>query len=200
MNTLPIQTGKHVMKDMNGKPYKLGIFVGRFQVFHSGHEMMLSKGMELCEQVGIFVGSSQESGTLKNPFSYEMREEMLTKVLGGENVSIYPLPDIWIGNNSKWGEYVLENVMGHFGMTPDLFISGKEERRISWFDSVAGLAIAELYIPKSIDISATEMRRYMIDGDFETWKKYVNPVLWEDFDRMRDVVISSKDNLETGSI
>ena len=186
--------------DMNGKPYKLGIFVGRFQVFHTGHEMILRKGIELCSQVGIFVGSSQESGTLKNPFSYEMREEMLTKVLGEDNVSIYPLPDIWIGNNSKWGDYVLENVVERFGITPDLFISGKEERRISWFDSVAGLAIAELYIPKSIDISATQMREYMITGDYDSWKKYVNPVLWEDFDRMREIVISSKDNLETGSI
>ena len=184
---------------MSEKPFELGIFVGRFQVLHSGHEMMINKGLELCSRIGIFVGSSQESGTLKNPFSFEVRKEILTKVMGKE-AEIFPLPDIWIGNNSKWGEYVLDNVVKQFGRTPDLFISGKEERRINWFDSVAGLAISELYIPKSIDISATQMREYMISGDFDTWKQYVNPVLWDDFDMMREIVLNSKDNLETGSI
>ena len=55
---------------MNKKPYKLGVLVGRFQTFHTGHEEIIRKAIELCEQVWIFVGSSQESGTLKNPFSY----------------------------------------------------------------------------------------------------------------------------------
>ena len=59
------------------KPYKLGILVGRFQTIHAGHEKMVNTALQLCEQVGIFVGSSQEALTSKNPFSYEIREEML---------------------------------------------------------------------------------------------------------------------------
>ena len=48
------------------KPYKLGITVGRFQTFHKGHQVMIDKAIELCDKVGVFVGSSQESGTNKN--------------------------------------------------------------------------------------------------------------------------------------
>ena len=49
------------------KPFSLGIMVGRFQTLHIGHEQMIRTGLELCDEVGIFIGSSQESGTEKNP-------------------------------------------------------------------------------------------------------------------------------------
>lgn len=181
------------------KPYKLGITVGRFQTFHNGHRQMLQKAVELCDRVGVFIGSSQESGTNKNPFTYEMRKEILEKVFGG-SIEIYPLPDIGVGNNSKWGDYVIENVKERFGTSPDLLVSGKEERRIDWFDSVSGLLIAELYVPKTIDISATEMREMLCSGDFETWKKYSDERLWGSFETLREAVLASKDNTETSSI
>lgn len=181
------------------KSYELGILVGRFQTIHSGHEQMIRKAIELCNQVGILIGSSQESGTFKNPFSYELRRDMLTAIFGDE-VSIYPLPDIGVGNNAAWGEYVLDNVTAAFGRLPDLLVSGKEARRISWFDSVEGTSIAELYIPKAIDISASEMREHFVNNDLESWKQYTNPLLWDQYDKLRDIILASKENLETDSI
>ena len=90
---------------MKNKAFKLGIIVGRFQTFHTGHLYMVDKACAVCDRVGVFVGSSQESGTLKNPFTYEQRRDMLKKVFG-DSVIIYPLPDIGVGNNSRWGDYV----------------------------------------------------------------------------------------------
>ncbi|MDO4748340.1 MAG: adenylyltransferase/cytidyltransferase family protein [Eubacteriales bacterium] len=184
---------------MDNKIYKLGIIVGRFQVFHSGHEDMINTAISLCDKVGIFVGSSQESNTLKNPFSYETREKILKKVFS-DKVSVFPLPDIGVGNNSTWGDYVLKNVNERFGFSPDLLISGKESRRVDWFDSVNGLSIAELYIPKTIDISATQMREHLINNDFEEWKSYTNKELWDDYQMFRNIICECKNNLETDSI
>ncbi len=184
---------------MSKKPYKLGIIVGRFQNFHKGHEDVFNKAIELCDEVGVFIGSSQESGTSKNPFSYELRKAMLQKVFL-HSISIHPLPDIGVGNNSKWGDYVLQNVVKHFGTTPDLLISGKEERRLDWFDSVSGLSVAELYVPKTIDVSATVMRENLINDDLQEWKKYTNEKLWDDYDTLREIVVASKDNQDTDSI
>ena len=65
---------------MENKPFRLGITVGRFQTFHKGHQYMIDKAVALCESVGVFIGSSQESGTAKNPFSYETRERLLKKI------------------------------------------------------------------------------------------------------------------------
>lgn len=181
------------------KPYGLGILVGRFQTLHSGHEMIIDKACELCDEVGIFVGSSQESGTNKNPFSYELRRDILETVFGNR-VKVFPLPDLGIGNVPAWGDYVLENVKKRFGKYPDILISGKESRRIDWFDNAKELAISELYVPKSIDISASEMREMFMKDDREKWKGYVNPAIHERYDELREIVLSSHDNLDTDSI
>lgn len=184
---------------MKNKAFKLGIIVGRFQTIHLGHKDMVGKACAVCDRVGIFVGSSQESGTLKNPFTYEARKAMLQKVFG-DSVQVFPLPDIGVGNNSKWGDYVLENVRRRFGSSPDLLISGKEERRLSWFDSAAGVRVAELYIPKTIEMSATRMREFFIEDDREAWQRYTDRALWDDYETMRETVLAAKDNQFTRSI
>ena len=181
------------------KPYKLGILVGRFQTIHAGHEKMVNTALQLCEQVGIFVGSSQEALTSKNPFSYEIREEMLHAVFG-DAIRVYPLPDIGVGNNSRWGEYVLRNVLERFGMMPDLLVSGKESRRLDWFDGVAGLAISELYIPKTIDISASRMRGFLIEDDRAQWERYVSPENHAMYPVLREMALASRDHSQTESI
>ena len=160
---------------------------------------MINRAVELCDRVGVFIGSSNESGTSKNPFTYETREEML-KTVFGDSICVCSLPDIGVGNNSTWGDYVLKNVVDRFGEMPELLISGKEARRVSWFDSVEGASIAELYIPKTIDISASQMREHFIDNDVESWKKYTNPKLWNMYEKLRQEVLGSKDNNETRSM
>lgn len=181
------------------KPFSLGILVGRFQTLHSGHEQMIRTALQLCGRVGIFVGSSQESGTAKNPFSYETRERLL-RLLFENQVDIFPLPDIGVGNNGTWGEYVLKNVAQRYGCAPDLLVSGKELRRVSWFDGIGGVRISELYIPKTIDISASQMRSFFLEDDRESWQRYTNPVLWAEYEQLRQFVLDSQDNGETASL
>ncbi len=181
------------------KPFRLCILVGRFQTLHKGHQAMIDKALELCETVGIFIGSSQEFGTNKNPFTYEIRKSHLNKIYG-DRIQIYPLPDIGVGNNSKWGDYVINNVIERFGEKPDLLISGKEERRIDWFDSVSGLTIAELYIPKTIEISASKMREMLVNNQFNDWKEYCDENLWDEFSKMRKIVLATYDNTKTSSL
>ena len=41
---------------MKNKAFKLGIIVGRFQTFHTGHLDMIEKACAVCDRVGIFVG------------------------------------------------------------------------------------------------------------------------------------------------
>ena len=181
------------------KSYELGVLVGRFQTIHTGHVEMIEKAIELSDKVGIFIGSSRESRTEKNPFSYEEREKML-KILFGDKISVFPLPDIGVGNNCKWGEYVMKNVKDRFGRLPDLSVSGKEDRRASWLDFPEGESVAELFVPKTIDISATEMREFLICGDRESWEKYTDKKLHPLYGEMRKTVLLSKDNKNTKSI
>lgn len=184
---------------MDKKPYELGVIVGRFQSLHAGHEEMIRKALALCQQVCVLVGSAQECGTAKNPFSYELREQMLRCVFG-EALHIFPLPDIGVGNVSAWGSYVLEKVAAYMGRQPDILVSAKESRRISWFDEVQGVSIAELYIPKANPISATQMRRFFLEDDEMAWRAQTDPKIWHLYPQMRQQVIASSGNLETDSM
>jgi nicotinamide-nucleotide adenylyltransferase len=64
-----------------------GLFVGRFQPFHLGHLKALKWVLERCEKVTVVVGSSQESFTKRNPFTYEERKRMIKKSLEDEGVA-----------------------------------------------------------------------------------------------------------------
>lgn len=181
------------------KPFQLALLVGRFQMLHAGHEEIVRKAVESSEEVGILIGSSQEAGTEKNPFSYDLRVELLRKVFGDE-VKIAPLPDIHIGNVPAWGEYVLDEAERAFGRLPDLVVSGKEDRRMSWFAGTRGAGIAELTIPKTVEISASELREALLSGDRAFFIKQTNPALHPEFDRLRRLVIAAQGHNETESI
>ena len=181
------------------KPYKLGFVVGRFQAFHNGHADMMKTALEICDEVVVFIGSSQESGTEKNPFPYKVRENFFRQVYG-DLVSVYPLPDLGVGNNATWGEYVIGNVLDRCGRLPDIMISGKEGRRSGWLSGKPGEKIAELYVPKTVVVSATEMRDSLIAGDFGAWKKNVPSELWDDFDELRELTLAAQGNEESSSI
>lgn len=183
---------------MSGKPFSLGIIVGRFQTLHAGHEYMIRTSMSLCRETAVFIGSSQESGTETNPFPYSVRENLL-HLLFGYDLPVFPLPDIGAGNNSDWGSYVLENVRARMNRDPDLLVSGKETRRVSWFDGL-DVKISELYIPKTIDISASRMRSFFLDNDEESWRRYTDRKLWGQYEALRQLVLAARDHSETASL
>ena len=71
---------------------------------------------------------------------------------------------------------------------------------MDWFDSVKSLTIAELYVPKIIDISASQMREYFLTGNEEAWKRFCDPALWDEFETLRAAVEAAQGNTETASI
>ena len=180
-------------------PYELGITVGRFQTFHNGHRDIIRQALRICSRGGVFIGSADESLTFMNPFSYEIRRGFFEKVFG-DLVEVFPLSDIGVGNTAAWGEYVLGSAEARFGRLPDLVFSGKEQRRLSWFSGEKGRGIAELCIPKTVEISATAMREFLASGDRASWERYTDPALHGDFEMLRETVLLSYGNRKTSSI
>lgn len=169
-------------------------------MIHLGHIDMIGKARDVCDRVVILVGSAQEAGTEKNPFSYEVRKKMLKAVFPEDRITVIPLPDAGLGNNALWGEYILEKVKEATGRLPDLAVSGKEERRESWFSGPNGTGIAELTIPKTIPLSATRMREWLIRGEEEKWKDSTAPALHEKYTELRKIILASVGKTETDSI
>lgn len=185
------------------KIYKTGLVVGRFQIFHTGHEELVRTALALCKKTLLMIGSSQEAMTEKNPLSYEQRRGMISDIFKKEidrgRLMIVPLPDIGAGNVPAWGNYVLEQATKALGEAPELLVSGKEERRVNWFDG-PDAQVTELYVPKKIDISATELRAAIINGDRAMWQAYTNSSIASWFDTVRGAVVASLGNTGTASL
>lgn len=57
--------------------HDLAVVIGRFQPFHLGHEHLIQKAYEYADNVLVIIGSSYQARTIKNPFSYKERAEMI---------------------------------------------------------------------------------------------------------------------------
>ena len=179
---------------MKKKTYGLGVIVGRFQILHKGHGEIIRAALEKCGTLVLLIGSSQEQGSYKNPFSYEQRKEYILKAF--PDVRVYPLPDIGVGNCRAWGDYVLDKVTEYCGRRPDVFLTGTEERRESWF----GDEVEEITLPKTIEISSSRMKEYLLADDRESFEKYIEPALRCEYETMRGAVMEAKDQLQSESI
>jgi len=81
-----------------------GLYIGRFQPYHLGHQAVLEKIAEEVEEILIVIGSAQESHTPENPFTGGERMDMIYAALGESNLRersiVTPLQDIQ--RNSVW--------------------------------------------------------------------------------------------------
>lgn len=85
------------------KEYDLLVFMGRFQPFHLGHQAVIDEALKKAEQVLVIIGSSDGPRSLRNPFTYEEREAMITEVYGERHpkISFGSVPD-YPYNDTKW--------------------------------------------------------------------------------------------------
>lgn len=176
------------------KPYDTCLLVGRFQHFHIGHESLITHAFKIADRVIIFVGSAQESGTLRNPFDVATRIDMI-KSIYGESVIVKPLNDLSSENDitPDWGRYVLSNAKRYIYKVPEIMIYGNDCSRSRWFDLEDISETMEIIVPRSkIQISATELREFMIKDMREEWMKYVNPKLHKHYDRLRSELLATE--------
>ncbi|MGG1263749.1 adenylyltransferase/cytidyltransferase family protein [Brevibacillus laterosporus] len=178
---------------MGEKPFKFGFMIGRFQHMHIGHEHVINKALSICENLLILVGSSQESGTLRNPFDALTRIDIIKKVYENR-VMVGFIPDLTNENDHsyEWGDFVLKSVNQWktiFGISsaPDLMVYGNDEERNSWFRPESVEKISHLKLSRGvIDISATKMRQLIMDDDQLLWAEYANPKIHRYFSRLQD--------------
>jgi cytidyltransferase-like protein len=178
------------------KPYDVALIVGRFQHFHIGHRSLVENAYKLCDRVLILVGSTQESGTVRNPYLPSTRIDVIRGIYGNETdyLIVKELPDLTNENDitTAWGKYVLENVKLHIRKAPSLMVYGNDEFRSKWFAAEDVENTAELVIPRStIPISATMLREALVKDDFSYWSRYVDDKTHRMYDRLRRELLAT---------
>lgn len=110
--------------------YKHGIAVMRCQPLHIAHARLIQTMLNECEHVTVVLGSIQEHGTIKNPFSFNDRKKMVKNVFGNtpywSKLMVYGLADIQDERN--WADYVLDYINNQYDRTdvpaPDAYYCG----------------------------------------------------------------------------
>src|SRR5688572_18773522 len=65
--------------------YRLTVVIGRFQPFHAIHLQLVQKALELGDKALIILGSARRAPNIKNPFTPELREEMIRACFSAED-------------------------------------------------------------------------------------------------------------------
>jgi nicotinamide-nucleotide adenylyltransferase len=132
-----------------------GLYIGRFQPFHLGHQAVLEKIADEVDEVVIVIGSAQESHTPENPFTAGERIDMIHGALHDlrDRFLVIPLPDI--KRNAVWVDHVcsmsprFEAVYTNNPLVMQLFNeAGFEVRKPPMYrrDAYSGTAIRKLML------------------------------------------------------
>jgi bifunctional NMN adenylyltransferase/nudix hydrolase len=140
---------------------KSGIFIGRFQPVHQGHVHALGIAASQVEKLYILVGSANQCRSIKNPWTFQERVQMLRNKLRTANISNYeilPLND-YRYSDSQWMSDVRATVE-HYDMgVPTLFGHMKEGNNyLTWFPDWPFKSIESQY-----NVNATAVRQRMFD-------------------------------------
>jgi bifunctional NMN adenylyltransferase/nudix hydrolase len=94
MNTLPY-------------PYRLSVYIGRFQPFHCGHLALLIHALQLAPRCVVVVGSAFRARTAHNPFTWQERAQMVRASLpvqDQDRVDFLPVRDYF--DEVQWNHAV----------------------------------------------------------------------------------------------
>jgi len=90
---------------------KTSVIVGRWQLFHKGHETLLNAALQIAEQVIVVIGSAYRSRDARNPFTWQERQAMLQSVLAPADlprVQFLPVRDYF--DDERWNGAVRAGV------------------------------------------------------------------------------------------
>jgi nicotinamide-nucleotide adenylyltransferase len=144
--------------------YHTGLVIGRFQPFHNGHLSIVQKAVNSCQWVIIAIGSSQESRTKRNPFTFEERAKMIYEATEHmKGIIILPIDDI--NDPPNWAKHV-ENEVGDFDVA---FITSETDKALF---KDAGYKVIDPGMEDRDELQGENIRNLIAKED-TTWRALV---------------------------
>ncbi|WP_321957086.1 bifunctional nicotinamide-nucleotide adenylyltransferase/Nudix hydroxylase [Burkholderia cenocepacia] len=149
------------MSTQQNRRFDALVFIGRFQPPHRGHLNVLKSALSRAERVCVLIGSTDKPRTIKDPFSFDERRQMLASLLDAserDRVTIAPLQDSTY-NDGDWVRWVQDAVAVALGDVAQRKVGliGHEKDATSYY--LRMFPQWELVdVDATEDISATEIR------------------------------------------
>ncbi|MFL1732820.1 bifunctional nicotinamide-nucleotide adenylyltransferase/Nudix hydroxylase [Moraxella oculi] len=146
------------------------VFIGRFQPFHHGHEFVVKEALKLAKQVIMVIGSANAARTLKNPFTFDERADMILRTFqkDGQASRIFCTPiDDTLYNDHQWIANVRHAVHSKVTKPAHIGIIGHTKDDSSYYLSLFP-DWGAIELPNFEGISATPLRKkYFEQGDID---------------------------------
>lgn len=139
--------------------YDKAIFIGRFQPFHNEHLHVIKQGFNYANEVIVAVGSSRGPRTIRNPFTFAERLDMIAAGVASLNqdvsLSVVPLPDHMYDDN-EWIKGVQDVVDRHTGNSVALLGCHKDKGTSYYLKMFPQWE--SINVPQRSELSATQLR------------------------------------------
>jgi bifunctional NMN adenylyltransferase/nudix hydrolase len=154
------------MTEQTTQPAGTALIIGRWQIFHKGHQTLLRAALDTAPQVIVVIGSAYRSRNPQNPFTWQERQQMILSTLSKEEqtrVRFLPVRDYY--DDARWNAAVREGVKK---FTQDALISNitlvgfKKDHSSYYLDNFYGWTWKD--VESDIDIGATSLRNVYFEG------------------------------------
>jgi bifunctional NMN adenylyltransferase/nudix hydrolase len=178
-NSLPKNTYEEHMSRLDGAlthKYDLLVFIGRFQPLHLGHQEVIDRARKLATNVLVLVGSAGVARSVRNPFTYEERREVIKNLY--PEVHVLPIHDHTYNDNAwivEVQDRVRQHITGRKKWSPDgladykIGLIGCEKDHTSYYLKMFpdwGSENVHFVTP----LNATAIREKLYSADF--WQRY----------------------------
>lgn len=179
---------------MEVKKNKIGMVVGRMSPPNKGHQQLIDTCLNLgCEKVLVILGNCDEIN-YKNPFSFELREQMLKSIYGSK-IECLPLYNNKIKEYMKpyvFGEYLFNMCYKKNNQYPDVYTYGFEEIRKCWFDDNTIKNTIMIQIPRNtFEYTGTEGREDLLNNNKSKWKEFHDVKIHKYYEKLRENILKT---------
>lgn len=147
---------------------KIGVFIGRFQPFHNGHLSVLEKMVDDgCDEIVILIGSANAYKSIKNPWTFYERVEMIRNVLSNNEkfsqirIEYNALKD-HLYNDAIWKKEVQESLVYEEEYTEVVLYGHSKDESSYYLREFPQWKTVE--VEDSSGISATHIRECLFDA------------------------------------
>lgn len=159
--------------------YDILTFIGRLQPCHIGHTTVINKALSLADKVVLLLGTNERDGrTLRNPWTFEERKAMISKVYEG-NDKLVILPAYDQGNDGLWVKHVQDTVNEVYGkidlltneQAPKLGLIGCNKDHTSYY-----LELFPNWYSEAVEfvnpLNATDIRAMLFEKTHQKYEMY----------------------------
>lgn len=157
------------------------VVIGRFQPFHNGHLALVRRALAMGEWCVVVVGTAQESGTMRNPFTVDQRAAMIRDSVSAEEAArLIVLAMVDYDDEPRWASGVRQVVVAELARRgvaePSVVLLGHRK------DSSSGYLLAfpewELVeVPSIAGLHATDIRSRYFGSPKADWTNAVRPAV-----------------------